>query len=240
MKRFLLFMLLIPAFLMAQTEQRYLAGAVPVVDGKVVFSKEIKAPSLSEQAMYDILQSWASTKFNTPENRVVYSNREKGDIAITGEDYLVFSSTALSLDRTQMIYRMTIKCENQYCLMAITGIRYEYNVSYQSSPEKYLAEEWITDKYALNKGKLNRISGKFRRSTIDYVDQLFKEAEAALGSSVLATPTATATPAAATVPATVATPVAPVATVAPVAEVATTPAAALIPATVTTAATNLN
>lgn len=37
----------------------------------------------------------------------------------------------------------------------MTGIRYEYNVSYQREPEKYTAEEWITDKFALNKKKIN-------------------------------------------------------------------------------------
>ena len=44
------------------------------------------------------------------------------------------------------------------------------------------AEEWITDKYALNKKgtKLSRISGKFRRKTIDRKDNIFQRIEAAL------------------------------------------------------------
>jgi len=39
----------------------------------------------------------------------------------------------------------------------------------------YKAEEWITDQYGLNKKKtkLARVSGKFRRKTIDRVDYLF-------------------------------------------------------------------
>ena len=37
-----------PALLFAQEDQHYLAGAVPVADGKVVFTREINAPSLSK------------------------------------------------------------------------------------------------------------------------------------------------------------------------------------------------
>ena len=69
------------------------------------------------------------------------------------------------------------------------GIRYEYNVSYQNEPEKYLAEEWITDEYALNKSKtkLNRISGKFRKATIDFADKTFDSATNTLGAQLLTT-----------------------------------------------------
>jgi len=39
----------------------------------------------------------------------------------------------------------------------------------------YRAEEWINDRYGLNKKqtKLARVSGKFRRKTIDRKDYLF-------------------------------------------------------------------
>ena len=37
------------------------------------------------------------------------------------------------------------------------------------------AENWITDKYGLNKNKtkLSRMSGKFRKKTIDRKDEIF-------------------------------------------------------------------
>lgn len=93
-----------------------------------------------------------------------------------GEEYIVFSSMALSLDRSLMSYRLTINCENEGCVLSTTGIRYEYNVSYQKEPERYTADEWITDKNALTKNKLNRMNGKFRKGTIDYMDNLFQDA----------------------------------------------------------------
>ena len=129
------------------------------------------------------MYSWAQQYFSEDGRRLVYSDKDKGDIAAVGEEYLVFQSTALSLDRSLINYRVTIECENNSAKIKMTGIRYEYNVSYQREPEKYTAEEWITDKFALNKkkDKLNRGNGKFRRKTIDLADEMFKSADAAFG-----------------------------------------------------------
>ena len=153
MKQLLLFLLFIPSLLMAQEDQKYLAGAIPEEGGKVVFTKEINMPSLSKGQIYDIMYQWAEKFFSEEGRRLVYSDKDKGDIAAVGEEYLVFQSTALSLDRTLMDYRVTIECEDNAAKIKLAGIRYEYNVSYQREPEKYTAEEWITDKYALNKKK---------------------------------------------------------------------------------------
>lgn len=199
MKQLLLFLLFIPSLLIAQEDQKYLAGAVTEDDGKVVFSKEISIPSLSKDQIYDVMYSWAQKYFSEDGRRLVYSDKDKGDIAAVGEEYLVFQSTALSLDRTMMNYRVTIECENGVAKINMSGIRYEYNVSYQREPEKYTAEEWITDKFALNKkkDKLNRGNGKFRRKTIDFADDMFKSADAVFGIQ----PAGVVTPAYAVVPA---------------------------------------
>ncbi len=183
MKQLLLLALFIPALLWAQDDSKYLAGAVPVENGKVVFAKEINAPSFSKDEVYDRMLDWADGFFGENGSRVVYSDKAKGDIAAAGQTKLVFQSTALSLDRSEMTYRVTMECENGKCIMKAAGIRYEYNVSYQREPEKYTAEEWITDKYCLNKDKtkLNRGNGKFRKKTVDFMDEMFTSASAALG-----------------------------------------------------------
>lgn len=201
MKQLLLLALFVPALLWAQDDSKYLTGAVPVENGKVVFAKEINVPSFSKGEVYDKVLDWADGFFSEDGNRVVYSDKAKGDIAAVGQTMLVFQSTALSLDRTEMGYRVTMECESGKCMMKVTGIRYEYNVSYQREPEKYTAEEWITDKYCLNKdkSKLNRGNGKFRRKTIDFIDEMFASASAALGvqaaaSVVPASPAVAPTP----------------------------------------------
>ena len=55
MKQLLLFLLFIPSLLMAQEDQKYLAGAIPEEGGKVVFTKEINMPLLSKGQIYDIM-----------------------------------------------------------------------------------------------------------------------------------------------------------------------------------------
>ncbi len=186
MKYILPFILFLPLFLHAQTNQNnYLEGAVPEVNGRVIFSTGLNVPNLNKDEIYEVVLKWAQARFNDEDNRVVYSDKEKGDIAASGKDYLVFSSSALSLDRSIMQYRMVFECEDHLCRTSVIGIRYEYNVAYQREPEKYTADEWITDKYALNKGKLNRHNGKFRTATIDYVNELFSEVKSALGATVI-------------------------------------------------------
>ena len=183
MKQILLFTLFIPALLWANDDSKYLAGAVPVENGKVVFKKEINAPSFSKDEVYNKMLSWANEFFTEKDSRVVYTEQATGEIAVIGETDLIFQKNALSLDRCEMDYRVTIKCEDKKSTVSITGIRYTYDVSYQKEPEKYTAEEWITDKYSLNKAKtkLNRGNGKFRRKTVDFVDDLANSASMTFG-----------------------------------------------------------
>lgn len=217
MKQLLFALLFIPSLLFAQEDQRYLAGAVPVVDGRVIFTRELNAPSFSQEQIYQKLLTWTQEKFNSEHSRVRYQNEAKGEIAIIGEEYLEFSRTALSLDRCRMIYNIIIECKEHACVLKMAGIRYEYNVSYQNEPEKYLAEQWITDRHALNKNKtkLSRGSGKFRKATIDFAEKTFDSAASALEEKKL-TETASAnqantTPATNVIPATPLTPATPVA-----------------------------
>ena len=91
MKQLLFALLFIPALLFAQEDQHYLAGAVPVADGKVVFTREINAPSLSKAQIYQQLLKWGQENFNTKESRVAYQNEAKGEIAIIGEEYIQHS-----------------------------------------------------------------------------------------------------------------------------------------------------
>ena len=56
----------------------------------------------------------------------------------------------------------------------MTRIHYLYEE--ERDPQSLAAEEWITDQYGLTKkkNKLARLSGKFRRKTIDRKDYLFE------------------------------------------------------------------
>lgn len=186
MKHLLFLLVLLPFLAFAQgTDQKYLEGSVPVIDGKVVFQKDIQLASNSGTEVYQIAKAWATKRFDREECRVVYENPDKGELAVAGKEYIVFTNNALSLDRSKMSYSVLIFCSNHSCSIRLTNIKYEYNVTYKKEPEKYTAEEWITDKHALYKGKLNRISGKFRRETINFAEDLFADAEKSMTGKVV-------------------------------------------------------
>ena len=59
MKKILFLMLLcLPFIAMAQTDPKYLAGAITMNDGKVSFKTEIQAPSLTKDQLYETMLKW--------------------------------------------------------------------------------------------------------------------------------------------------------------------------------------
>lgn len=184
---FIVVCLCLPIALQAQKkdDSRYLTGAVPEENGKVVFSKTFGIPGMSQDDIFERMQQWMSERLKKNENnsRVVYTQKEKGEVVGLGEEWIVFKSTALSLDRTKILYMLTALCQPEECTLRIERISYEYREG--DNKEKYSAEEWITDKYALNKSKTKLVRGlaKWRRKTIDFVDTLFADAANALSIS---------------------------------------------------------
>lgn len=185
MKQLFFLLAFLPLFVVAQDDAKYLKGAVPVENGKVVFRKVINLPSFSKDKIYNTSLSWAKERFNDENCRVVFENSQEGELAAVGNEYIVFASTILSLDRAHMNYQVLIFSEDNSCKIEVKNIRYLYDVAYQREPEKYIAEEWITDEHGLHKGKLSRISGKFRKATIDFVDKLFTDLSNAFGQQAM-------------------------------------------------------
>lgn len=92
-----LILLCLPISIMAQKDKdddsRYLIGAVPEVEGKVVFSKEYSIPGMSQNEIWDRMMKWMDTRLKENKNqgsRVVYSDEEDGVIAGVGEEWIVF------------------------------------------------------------------------------------------------------------------------------------------------------
>ena len=186
MKHLFFLLAFLPLFVIAQDDAKYLEGAVPVENGKVVFRKVINIPSFSKDKVFNTSLNWAKERFNKENCRVVFENPQEGEIAAVGNEYIVFASTVLSLDRARMNYQVLIFNEDNTCKIEVKNIRYEYDVAYQREPEKYIAEDWITDEQGLHRGKLSRISGKFRKATIDFVDEIFTNLTNAFGQQAMA------------------------------------------------------
>jgi colicin import membrane protein len=101
-------------------------------------------------------------------------------IAVGINEYIVFKSTALVLDRSQMIFSLAIQCTDTAATVTMNNITYYYDEERQ--PQKYTAEEWITDRTALNKKgtKLLPLCGKFRVKTIDAFEDICSSLQTAL------------------------------------------------------------
>jgi len=163
----------------ANPDQKYLEGAVPVVNGRVEFSTTIEAPDKSAAQIYaillDYLTKMTKEKNQFEQSRIVLSDADKHTIAASYQEWLVFKSTALVLDRTRFMYNIIADCQDGKANVTLTRIYYYYDE--ERNPQTLKAEEWITDEYGLKKDKkkLSRVSGKFRKKTIDRKDYLFNK-----------------------------------------------------------------
>ncbi len=165
------------------------AGAVPEVDGKVVFTETIDAQGKSQEELYKRLSSWANLRFmpNTENGEwyepSYYKNFEYSTIKTADKDGLivcmadeeqVFSNKTLSKDFTRMNYTLSMQFGNGKVIATISNISYVYTATGNAS--RIPAEDWITDKEALSKkGGLMRIPGRFRVKTIDLKNELFAQ-----------------------------------------------------------------
>ena len=164
-------------------DSKYLAGAVPEVNGKVVFTREFSVPGMSGEEIFGRAKAWldARLKKNGNTSRIVLTEEANKRVVGTGDEWIVFSSTVLALDRTRITYQLLVNCEAEKCALEVSKVRFIY----RDGEEKYAAEEWIVDKYALNKDKTKLVKGlaKWRRKTVDFVDELSDELAQALGST---------------------------------------------------------
>lgn len=160
-------------------DAKYLVGAVPTVDGKVVFSTTIEAPGKSADEIYRILRKYmikmTKEKNQFETSHVAIQDSAQHLLAGVYQEWLVFKNSGLSLDRTRFKYTLVAKCEDGKAEVSISRISYLYEE--QRNPQKYTAEEWITDENALRKSKekLAPISGKFRRKTVDRKNYIFNK-----------------------------------------------------------------
>ena len=165
---------------------KYLLGAVPEVNGVVTFQKDFSVTDKNEQQIYDILLAYIKNSLignaiqdkAVPYTRIISEEKESGSIVARIEEYMTFKRIpVISLDRTRFRYLLNAEVKGQKVSLTITQISYYYNEDMDGkNGVPYKAEEWITDKEAVNKKgtKLYPRSGKFRRLTVDRVQAIFE------------------------------------------------------------------
>lgn len=182
----LLFTLLfcLPLFVFANSDDsKYLAGAVPEVNGQVVFQQTFAVKNKTKNEIYQVMDAFVK-RLTQEDNqlertRITAEDPANGTITARFEEWLVFKKKILYLDRTRFNYLLNVTCSDGKCKMELTQISYYYREDMDGqNGVTYKAEEWITDKEAINKAgtKLYPISGKFRRKTVDRVESIFKQA----------------------------------------------------------------
>ena len=160
-------------------DAKYLAGAVPVVDGRVTFKTTVEAPGKSAAQVASIIRAYMEKMTKEPgqfeQSRIALDDSVTHQIVGTYQEWLVFKSTALVLDRTRLFYNLIADCHDGKADITMTRIYYLYEE--ERDPQTLKAEEWITDEEGLtrSKQKLSRVAGKFRRKTIDRKDYLFNK-----------------------------------------------------------------
>lgn len=162
-----------------ESDRKYIVDAVPEVDGKVVFTLDLDVPGKSAEQIYDITYSFLDNMVQEAvegkEGGIKIFNKTEHTIAAKYYEWLNFSKSFLSNDRTELDYTIIAKCTDGHLLMTMERISYNYE---EGSPAalKTTAEEWITDRNALNKKKTRLQPGfkKFRVKTIDRKDEIFE------------------------------------------------------------------
>ena len=194
MKKILLLLLCLPMLAMAREKRddtKYLAGAVPEVNGQVLFQQTFAVEGKTRAQIYQTMKAYI-TKMMGEERQLMgtklnLDDAENGIIVGRFEEWMIFKKKPLVLDRTRFRYLLTIECHEAKCKMQLTQISYYYEEDLEGNNGRtFRAEEWINDDNALNKAgtKLLYGSAKFRRKTCDRVEEIFTGALEAFESPV--------------------------------------------------------
>ncbi len=174
-------LLAITAGAKSNVDPKYLAGAVPEENGMVVFRKSFRVPGKSQQEVLARMRDFVANDLMAPaiqdlRTRQLSDGKDNGVIVARVEEWMVFKKKPAYLDRTRFRYLLTVKVEGDKVDMELSQISYYYGEQTDGTKgESYKAEEWITDREAINKAgtKLYPRSGKFRIKTIDRAAEIF-------------------------------------------------------------------
>lgn len=196
MRRIILILLvLMPVMAMANKTKedknapKYLKGAVPVENGIVTFKKTFRVPGQTDAQLYESMLFYVKDNLvvkgiEDAWTRMLSDGEKDGVIAARVEEWMVFSKKFLSLDQARFRYQINVTTGQGAVNITLTQVSYLYGEEWHENKpsgtggEIYRAEEWITDEHALNKKgtKVLSGSGKFRRKTIDRVNEIFENA----------------------------------------------------------------
>ena len=169
------------------SDKKYLAGAVPTENGKVVFNRQLDITGIAPQTAIELTRQWASGPLaNDGYNGKIYDiDNNAGSLAINIDGNLVCKSSAFQLDQATISFVLDVKFNNNKCILTFRNIRYLYAINPNNTRrEVIMADNWIVDKEALNKAgtKMYAMNGKFRIRTVQLVDYLTESLRSGLNA----------------------------------------------------------
>lgn len=162
-------------------DAKYLKGAVPEVDGKVVFTLDKDVPGMTADQIYEKVRTVMENIIAQPNqlkqvSKIAIDDKASHIIGARISEWLVFRKAALNVDQTVFNYSLIAKVSDGHLHLTMERMGYQYEMERPDTQGmETKAEDWITDKWGLNKkgNKLAKYSGKFRRKTIDRKDDIF-------------------------------------------------------------------
>ncbi len=157
----------------------YLAGAVPEENGEVVWRRTYHNQFDAETnytTMLNYFTHLTKQEEQLPESHVALVDKNEHKIVCAMSEWLLFKSSLLALDRTQFDYTVLVECLDKEVSVKFFRLHYAYEM-HREKGQLYKAEELINDENALNKKKTKLIkkTAKFRRKTVDRMEQLLDE-----------------------------------------------------------------
>lgn len=181
MKKILFILLCLPAIIASAANEnpKYLRGAVPERDGIVTFTQTFSVPGKNQADIYPVVKTYIQQLVTNARQdlRTRIVSDQDNTIVANVEEIMTFRKKFLNWDHCFFRYLISAQCTpDSKVTLTITKISYQYLFDNEGNGgENFKAEEWISDAAAVNKAgtKLYPRCGKFRRKTIDRVEEIF-------------------------------------------------------------------
>ncbi|MBR1664986.1 MAG: DUF4468 domain-containing protein [Bacteroidaceae bacterium] len=181
MKKILFILLCMPAIIASAANEnpKYLRGAVPERDGIVTFTQTFSVPGKNQADIYPVVKTYIQQLVTNARQdlRTRIVSDQDNTIVANVEEIMTFRKKFLNWDHCFFRYLISAQCTpDSKVTLTITKISYQYQFDNEGNGgENFKAEEWISDAAAVNKAgtKLYPRCGKFRRKTIDRVEEIF-------------------------------------------------------------------
>lgn len=156
--------------------------SVPLVQGKIVFLKEIPSKKgISAEDNYNILKDWAKENYGKDPfiSSVRYDAKNNEIIAKSRIELLLPANSKGVREKMIMRYRINGFLFEDKCVLEITDITYMYQNTKgdKTLPKVIRGEDFITDDALRTSDHLEELRQNTRKSTLYFLNELTKEFE---------------------------------------------------------------